>query len=310
MCPACGKPYEYCHGHITKPYFRHKEKDQCLDKYYEPETDEHINGKILLTEWLAKQPHISNIRLESWIPETHQRPDITFTIGDKQFVIEYQCTPISSEYIERHELYQAAGITDIWIIGVEKYKSTKSKFIEEKCNIQLNSSKKVFIIGENIIRKYYTNNRSRNLYSLELSLEEVMIDEFGNFKIDGRMFDEYKYLDALPALERTYCKAIQNDIPSIKYVGKLSSPHYNAKLEISIDAKNKIIVFAKCGTLDVCILEEYRKPILRWSTKQYRKTFRGTESAIKHKLINTFQYDTNSYESFKDCLLKIISEFK
>lgn len=39
LCPACGKPYEYCHGHIKDPYFRHMEKEECKDKYSESETE-------------------------------------------------------------------------------------------------------------------------------------------------------------------------------------------------------------------------------------------------------------------------------
>lgn len=68
--------------------------------------------------------------LEGWIPATHQRPDIMFNYDDKQFVIEYQCTPIASEYVKRHELYDAAGITDIWILGRNNYHSTRTKVIE------------------------------------------------------------------------------------------------------------------------------------------------------------------------------------
>ena len=121
LCPACGKPYEYCHGKIKSPYFRHMDKEKCEDKYFETETEEHINGKRDLYEWIRKQKGVTGVILEGWIPETKQRPDIMFKHYGQQCVIEYQCTPISSEYYERHELYQAAGIKDIWILGTEKY---------------------------------------------------------------------------------------------------------------------------------------------------------------------------------------------
>lgn len=121
LCPACGKPYEYCHGEIKTPYFRHMDKNECEDKYFESETEEHLNGKRDLFEWIKKQNGVSNAVLEGWIPETKQRPDIMFKYNENQYVIEYQCSPISSEYIERHELYKASGIIDIWICGSEKY---------------------------------------------------------------------------------------------------------------------------------------------------------------------------------------------
>ena len=121
LCPVCGKPYEYCHGEVKTPYFRHMDKNECEDKYSESETEEHLNGKRDLFEWIKKQNGVTNAVLEGWIPETKQRPDIMFEYKGKKCVIEYQCSPITSEYVERHELYKAVGITDIWILGTEKY---------------------------------------------------------------------------------------------------------------------------------------------------------------------------------------------
>lgn len=153
LCPACGKPYEYCHGKVRIPYFRHKDKSQCEDKYYEPETEEHLQGKRDLYEWIMKQSGVTDVILEGWIPETKQRPDIMFKYNGNQCVIEYQCSPISSEYYERHELYQAAGINDVWILGTDKYlekeeneKSSRfrTKEIEYNTNFYYDSEFKIF----------------------------------------------------------------------------------------------------------------------------------------------------------------------
>ena len=78
LCPVCGKPYEYCHGEVKTPYFRHMDKAECEDKYSESETEEHLNGKRDLYEWIKKQNGVENAVLEGWIPETKQRPDIMF----------------------------------------------------------------------------------------------------------------------------------------------------------------------------------------------------------------------------------------
>ena len=121
LCPVCNKPYEYCHGRIKIPYFRHKDKNECLDKYSETETQEHLEGKKDIYDWLKTVDGISDLRLEAWIPATKQRPDLYFRYQDKEYVIEYQCSPISSEYLERHELYEAASINDIWICGAQNY---------------------------------------------------------------------------------------------------------------------------------------------------------------------------------------------
>ena len=132
LCPVCGKPYEYCHGEVKTPYFRHMDKAECEDKYSESETEEHLNGKRDLYEWVKRQVGVTNAVLEGWIPKTKQRPDIMFDYNNKKYVIEYQCSPIATEYIERHELYQAVGFTDIWIAGVKKYfkPNARHKFIE------------------------------------------------------------------------------------------------------------------------------------------------------------------------------------
>lgn len=159
LCPACGKPYEYCHGRVVTPYFRHKDKEQCEDRYSEPETEEHIQGKRDLYEWIKQQPDVTDVVLEGWIPGTKQRPDIMFKYSGKQCVIEYQCSPISTEYYERHELYQAAGIIDIWVLGTDKYlekeeneksQRFRKKEIENNTNFYYDSEYKIFIMRNSI----------------------------------------------------------------------------------------------------------------------------------------------------------------
>lgn len=97
------------------------DKNECSDLYSESETEEHKIGKRDLYEWISKQDGVSNAVLEGWIPETKQRPDIMFEYNGNTCVLEYQCSPIASEYIERHNLYSSAGINDIWICGTDKY---------------------------------------------------------------------------------------------------------------------------------------------------------------------------------------------
>ena len=124
LCPVCGKPYEYCHGKVKTPYFRHMDKAECEDRYSESETEEHLNGKRDLFEWIKKQKGITNAVLEGWIPETKQRPDIMFEYEGKTCVIEYQCSPIATEYVERHDLYKASGIM---IFGLQDMKNILSQ---------------------------------------------------------------------------------------------------------------------------------------------------------------------------------------
>lgn len=173
ICPVCGNPYEYCHGKIKSPYFRHKDKDACKSIYSEPESEEHINGKRDLFEWVRKQNGVTDAILEGWLPSTKQRPDIMFKYNWKQYVIEYQCTPISSEYYDRHDLYKAANIMDIWICGTEKYFQYYHKgnglkqvsVIEENYGIYYDSSNKcIYKICDNLSEKNFTNIINNKTY--------------------------------------------------------------------------------------------------------------------------------------------------
>ena len=157
ICPVCNKPYEYCHGKIIQPYFRHLDKNVCEYNYSEPETIEHMTGKKDLYEWIKKQDGVSNVILEGWIPKTKQRPDIMFKLNGRQYVIEYQCSPISSEYIERHKLYKAAGIKDIWICGTEKYfgDGKRMNYLESKSKMYYNPSNKAFYILEKMTEEEF-----------------------------------------------------------------------------------------------------------------------------------------------------------
>lgn len=152
LCPVCNRPYEYCHGKVKTPYFRHMDKEKCEDKYSESETEEHIQGKRDLYEWIKKQNGITNAILEGWIPETKQRPDIMFEYNNKRYVIEYQCSPIASEYFERHELYQAVGIRDIWICGTEKYLGSNKRIntLEKMSHIYYDFKNKFLYVIDDI----------------------------------------------------------------------------------------------------------------------------------------------------------------
>lgn len=177
ICPACGKPYEYCHGKVKSPYFRHMDKAECEDKYSEPETEEHINGKKDLYEWIKKQPGITDCILEGWIATTKQRPDIMFKYKDKQYVLEYQCTPIASEYIERHELYQAAGINDIWICGTERvFNTSREKYLESV-----------------VFAKYNTKTEELDIFDYEQNRCLLYIPKINEICESNKSLDSFKF---------------------------------------------------------------------------------------------------------------------
>ena len=173
-CPVCGEQYTYNHGKIRVPYFKHLNSECSL--YGEPETDEHLKGKRDLFEWITKQDGVTNAVLEGWIPETKQRPDIMFEYYGKQCVIEFQCTPISSEYEERHLLYESAGIKDIWVCGVKKYiqyyhPGTGSKgmnVLEANSKIYYNSEiRQIYKLKEINNKTFARYNKRKNIWANE-----------------------------------------------------------------------------------------------------------------------------------------------
>lgn len=186
-CPVCSGDYEYCHGEIVSPYFRHKSKD-CSGYYSESETEEHKRGKVLLYNWLKNQEGIENLQLEAWIPETKQRPDIYFEQNGNRCVIEYQCTPIASEYIKRRELYKLNNINDIWILGTEKYnvgamKNGEVSMQKRKKAIEKLNNNNLFYLNSKlsiIITDALNNLISRNL---EMFIEKTYkYDHYNNIK--------------------------------------------------------------------------------------------------------------------------------
>lgn len=253
ICPDCGKPYEYCHGRVMIPYFRHKEKNiECDGVYSEPETPEHINGKLILYKKLLKiqeQGIIKNLKLEAYIPETKQRPDIYFEtqIENQRFVLEYQCSPIATEYLERHELYQLASINDIWIMGLSKYnidyndnyvfrKIKRLKEIEKHSLYYLNSSNGDIIINSVLISLYLKYNSFDLDDYYKYNLNDVYID-FKNKRIslNDSILDEFKLID------ENNNSIVQKQNSLLERINYLTSIKQNTSREILLEIYNNLL---------------------------------------------------------------------
>ena len=186
-CPVCDSKMIYKHGEIKIAHFAHEKNTDCLEMYSETETEEHLKGKKIIYEWLKTQENIKNLKLEAWIPETRQRPDIYFEMDNKKYVIEFQCTPIATEYLERHRLYELAGIRDIWILGINKYNLTiddnsiyhlkRIKEIEKYSNYYLDINKNSVIMKDKVIYNYFE-------YKI-LELQNYYIYSINDVKIDN-----------------------------------------------------------------------------------------------------------------------------
>lgn len=285
ICPDCGRLYEYCHGEIVSPYFRHKEKSsECDGIYHESETEEHIKGKTAIYRWLLNiqdKCGIENVHLEYYIKETRQKPDIYFEQNGERYAIEYQCTPIATEFLKRRELYKLAGIKDIWVLGCEKY--TGGKVIEKHVYVKFDTKYNCMIF--NGIGKTLTHQRFSKYMSNTHHIDKLLFkNEF--FNADKCVTDEIKnkyveeIIDCNISREQKIAeerrkeikfKAI-NDVADVIKLGidgnndtttnnvsVLKKPYLNSPYDFRIDFENalndKYVVFIKPDRYDVCAYE-------------------------------------------------------
>lgn len=236
-CPVCGEELQYCNGDFKIAYFRHLKNSNCIgDKFSEPETEEHISGKKIIYEWLKENSKISNLKLEGWIPETKQRPDIYFEYENKRYVIEFQCSPISTEYVKRHELYKLADINDIWILGTDKYNINLSR---ERCSKRFKViEKEIYNLKHNIM---YLNKD--NIYTIK-DLEYIPQDS------------PYYHIETFYKTKFNYnleCNNINNI--DIKYLNSISI--LNDKLRYNDKNINHIIKYVNYINKDILNYSKY-----------------------------------------------------
>lgn len=325
ICPDCGKPYEYCHGEIVSPYFRHKEKSlDCDEIYKEPEIDEHIKGKTTLYKWLlsiSDECNLENIHLEHYIKETRQKPDIYFEQNGERYAIEYQCTPIATEFLKRRELYKLAGINDIWILGCDKY--TDGKIIEKHVGIKFNIKTNQFIF--NNINGLLTHSRFLSYIPNVYETKDLLFKN-GFFNVDKYITDAIrnKYVEnlieslvsrnklrATQERKRLFYKSIEEVVNAMKHI-EINSKELNGFVveKISLSSKSHInspydfridFAGAQNDPYTVFIKNEIKKcDLCIYEPDKYRM----------YKNIDTFQYSDNYdlQDKLFDMIVKAISK--
>ncbi|MBO3398479.1 hypothetical protein JJB71_13120 [Clostridium perfringens] len=183
-CPVCRSKMIYNHGEFKIPHFKHEKNCDCPDIYSEGVTEEHIKGIELLHNWLQKQEGVTNIELEKWISETKQRPDIYFEYENKPYVIEFQCSPIATKFLERRELYRLNEINDIWILGCDKY-DINNIYTIHKANIK----EKIFVDIKYKAIESSIAQLDNNIYYLSKN-RMIKASEIGNYRNLKTIFAE------------------------------------------------------------------------------------------------------------------------
>ncbi|MER3125724.1 competence protein CoiA family protein [Bacillus pumilus] len=118
-CPECREEVQLKLGEHRVFHFAHKQLTAC--PFARGETAYHQAGKEAILSWLERLGH--KPVLESYVSKIQQRPDVTVSIGDTSYAIEYQCSNISRQELRNRTAgLREAGLFPIWVIGANRLK--------------------------------------------------------------------------------------------------------------------------------------------------------------------------------------------
>ncbi|WP_018921496.1 competence protein CoiA [Salsuginibacillus kocurii] len=118
-CPACEHPVHLKKGAIIRPHFAHNKSSLCLIQG-EPETKEHMEGKIKLYKWVKN--HGYEVSLEKYLPTIQRQPDIFLLTSQGKVAIEFQCSTLPAQDLTERTLdYLKQDIYPVWIFSHHHY---------------------------------------------------------------------------------------------------------------------------------------------------------------------------------------------
>lgn len=215
-CDECEAPVIFRCGKINKPHFAHKSDFQggnpCT---YSDETEEHIEGKKLLLNYMKElYPDVQG-EMRHKLPE-RKSADLYFKFSDNQeLVIEFQRQRLSVRYWDnKREFYDKICLNNIWFLSGKK--EELNELIREYQlsfwnRMVLNDSdnkilfldvdkKEITIISKITVRDDETNEVVYdNLYNKTYSLNSIKIFPTGVIECDfyeGYNEDKDKFVQA------------------------------------------------------------------------------------------------------------------
>lgn len=127
-CPACNGLVIVKAGDVIIPHFAHHDEHDCPDREG-GEGAYHYKGKLLLYEWLLEQQ--MDVKLEPYLSQLQQRPDLLLKVKNRIIAIEFQCAKVDQRTIfKRNQGYERANIIPIWILGANLFKRTSSNHVQ------------------------------------------------------------------------------------------------------------------------------------------------------------------------------------
>ena len=111
-CPYCSRELVLKAGTKNKAHFSHL--SDCKYTFYERESEEHLQTKLLFTKWLTSQDITAHVEYQ--LPQIKRIADVYFESGGKKYALEIQKSPLSErEFRERTGGYLSLGTVPIWI---------------------------------------------------------------------------------------------------------------------------------------------------------------------------------------------------
>jgi competence protein CoiA len=114
-CPQCETPLRLKIGKVVTPHFAHIVLTKCLTSFSERETPTHLIGKQHLAEFFTRVG--CKVSVEAYLPKISQRPDLLVRNKRNTFAIEFQCSVIPIDDIEKRNVgYLRLKIPSIWLL--------------------------------------------------------------------------------------------------------------------------------------------------------------------------------------------------
>lgn len=280
QCPNCHNNVIYKNGKVMSAHFAHK-SSECVVTNYEPETTSHIKGKEILFNWLNEKYPGAEVQYEVYIPETKQIADILVVHKEEElegvrWAFEFQHSPLlSKDWEKRHNLYEAAGIQDFWILDKAKFmKFSQAEGITD-ARLRKDLEKTIY-------------NETGLCYFLDLSTSELTIDfeftETYKRQVINRKEIKTKYI---------YHSPIQHSI----HIDQI-------KVRINKEFKQGVLIYNE--------IEEQINQRLRWILRTLReKQKEKLEKELKEAAIKKIAFIKNEYgEEQAEIVSKFMKENK
>ncbi len=123
-CVHCGGLLTLKAGAVRLHHFAHVNRAACENPDHEPETESHRLGKFALYRHFRQNSQ--EAALEYRITATDQRADCFIRASDgRPYALEFQQANNSvNRWNERHSLYHSAGLSDLWFLGIIRYRES------------------------------------------------------------------------------------------------------------------------------------------------------------------------------------------